>query len=128
MVVIRNTLSVITGLAVFYIPVYILWTAFGFGPKDLPPDWFFVLSVVLEVLLGLAAGYVTALLTVKHVLIPCGILAGLLAMQNLAYVFFGPESSPDWPYWASLLLVTPAAVLGGLFAEKRRKGTATPAA
>jgi len=119
--IIRSILSVFTGLAVFFLPVYILWTAFGYGAGDIPPDWFFVVSIAVEILLGFAAGFLTALLAKKHRLLLSGILAGLLAFQNLAYILAGPEGSPVWPYAISLLLVTPAVVLGGLVCAKRFK-------
>jgi len=117
---IRSILSVITGLVIFYIPVYILWAAFGYGARDVPPDGFFAASVVLEILLGLAAGYLTARLAGRHGLLLCGILAGLLTLQNLGLVFAGPPASPKWPYTLSLILVPPAVLLGGYMHRRRR--------
>ena len=116
--IIRSILSVLTGLAVFFLPVFILWTAFGYGAGDIPADWFFAVSIGVEILLGFAAGFITALLAKNHRLLLCGFLAGLLALQNLAYIFAGPEGSPIWPYAISLILVTPAVILGGLVCIK----------
>lgn len=109
----RSILSILSGLAVFFIPVYILWKAFGYGTGDIPSDWFFALSVVVEILLGLAAGLVTALLAKEHILLLTCVLAGFLAFQNLAYIMAGPAGSPVWPYGLSLALVTPAVLVGG---------------
>ncbi len=117
---IRSILSVITGLVIFYIPVYILWTAFGYGARDVPPDGFFAASVVLEILLGLAAGYLTALLAERRGLLLSGVLAGLLALQNLSFLIAGPEGSPKWPYALSLILVPPAVLLGGYMHRRQR--------
>lgn len=116
---IRNFLSFITGLALFFIPIYILWVAFGYGAKDIPPDCFYALSIAMEILLGFAAGYVTALLAKKYVLWTVCTLAGLIALQNLGYILLGPEGSPVWPYALSLLMVTPAVIIGGVRVNKK---------
>ncbi len=121
---IRSILSVITGLVVFYIPVYIFWVAFGYEARDVPPDGFFAASVVLEILLGVGAGYLTALLVGRGGLLLSGILAGLLALQNLGFMVAGPPGSPKWPYALSLLLVPPAVLLGGYLHQRRQRGKA----
>lgn len=108
----------ISGLALFFVPLNILRTAFGYGAGDIPPDWFFAAGIGVGILLGFAAGFLTALLAKKHRLLLCGILAGLLALENLANIFAGPEGSPVWPYAISLFLVTPAVVPGGLLYTK----------
>jgi hypothetical protein len=117
---IRSILSVITGIVIFFIPVYIFWAAFGYGARDVPPDGFFAASVVLEIFLGFAAGYLTALLAGRRGLLLSCIVAGLLAFQNLGFLVAGPEGSPKWPYALSLLLVPPAVVLGGYLHRRFR--------
>ena len=118
--VFRGILSVITGLAAFFFPLYFLWGAFGYNSGSLPPDWFWMLSLFVETLLGLGAGFVTFRLIQKRSFIPLWILAGLLALLNIVTVFFEKNEFPLWPYVLSIFLVPASVLLGGCLSLRSR--------
>ena len=59
---IRSVVSVVAGFFTFTFATLGLWTVFGYGPNDTPPDSFLVGSLICEIFICLGAGYLTALI------------------------------------------------------------------
>ena len=118
---IRSIISIITGYVTFSIAVLILWLAFGYGPKDVPPDNFLIFSIFCEAFFSVGCGYLTALIAQRRDLLHAGILAAIFVIVGLGSLIF---KTYPYPYWVSLSIIlinAPCALLGGYIRQKTKK-------
>lgn len=118
---VRSILSIITGYVVFLISVVILWLAFGYGPKDIPPTNFLVFSIFCEAFFSAGCGYLTAAIARRRALLHAGILAAVFVIVGLGSLIF---QTHHYPFWITLSIVfvnAPCALLGGYIRHQRRK-------
>jgi hypothetical protein len=118
---VRSILSIITGYVVFLISVMILWLAFGYGPKDIPPTNFLVFSVFCEALFSAGCGYLTAAIAQRRALLHAGILAAVFVIVGLGSLVFQTHRYPFWIPLSTVFINAPCALLGGYLRYKRRK-------
>lgn len=103
------------------VAMLLFWMAFGFMPKDIPPDGFLVFSILAECLFAIGGGYVAALIAGRKELFHTGLLAGIFAAFGVL-LFLGPHNGLPW--WANLATTFPIApcfLLGGLLRMKTKK-------
>ena len=120
---IKSILSIISGYVAFSIAVLILWLAFGYGPKDIPPTNFLLFSIFCEAFFAVGAGYLVGLMARRRELLHAGILAGIFAIIGLASLIF---KTHQYPYWVALSIIVinaPCTLLGGYIRQSTRKNS-----
>ena len=120
MKIIRSLLSLIAGYLIFAVAMLLLWMAFGYKPRDVPPDGFLVLSIFCECLFALAGGYAAAVIANRNELLHTGILAGIMAVMGILSLVWPQNDLPWWANLASAFPIAPFFLLGG-FILKRNK-------
>ena len=108
-----SIISIISGYVAFSIAVLILWLAFGYGPKDVPPDSFLIFSIFCEAFFAVGSGYLVALIARRRELLHAAILAAIFAIVGLASLLF---KTHQYPYWVALSIIfinAPCTLLGG---------------
>jgi len=103
------------------VAMLLLWIAFGYKPKDVPPDGFLVFSIFCECLFALGGGYVAALVANRKELVHTGILTGILAVMGVLSVLWPQNDLPWWANLATSFPIAPFFLLGGLIRKKNRK-------
>jgi O-antigen/teichoic acid export membrane protein len=118
---IRSIISIITGYVTFSIAVLILWLAFGYGPKDVPPDNFLIFSIFCEAFFSVGCGYLTALIAQRRDLLHAGILAAIFVIVGLGSLIFKTNQYPYWVALSIILINAPCALLGGYIRQNIKK-------
>jgi hypothetical protein len=121
MKIIRSLLSLIAGYMIFAVAMLLLWMAFGYKPKDIPPDGFLVFSILCECLFALGGGYVAALVAGRKELVHTGILTGIFAILGELSVLCPHNELPLWANMATIVPIAPCFLLGGWIRKKRRR-------
>ena len=122
MKIIRSLLSFIVGYLIFGVAMLLLWTIFGYKPKDVPPDGFLVFSIFCECLFALGGGYVAAFVANRKELVHTGILTGVVAIMGVLSLFWPQNELPWWANLATTFPIAPCFLLGGLiFVRKKSK-------
>lgn len=103
------------------VAMLLLWMAFGYKPKDIPPDGFLVFSILCECLFALGGGYVAALIANRKELVHTGILTGILAVMGVLSVLWPQNELPWWVNLTTVFPIAPCFLLGGLIRKKSRK-------
>jgi hypothetical protein len=103
------------------VAMLLLWMAFGYKPKDVPPDGFLVLSIFGECLFAMGGGYVAALIADRKELIHTGILAGIFAVLGMLSILCPQNDLPWWANFATVFPIAPCFLLGGLIRKITKK-------
>jgi peptidoglycan/LPS O-acetylase OafA/YrhL len=122
MKIIRSLLSFIVGYLIYVVALLLFWMAFGYKPKDIPPDGFLVFSIFCECLFALLGGYIAAIVANRKELLHTGILAGVLAVMGVLSLIWPHNELPWWANLATTFPIAPCFLLGGylLFRKKLR--------
>jgi hypothetical protein len=118
---IRSIVSIISGYVTFSIAVLILWLAFGYGPKDIPPDSFLIFSIFCEAFFAVGSGYLVALIAQRRELLHAGILAAIFAIIGLGSLIFKAHQYPYWVALSIILINAPCTLLGGYIRQNIKK-------
>jgi O-antigen/teichoic acid export membrane protein len=110
---IRSILSIISGYLAFSIAVLILWLAFGYGPKEIPPTNFLIFSIFCEAFFSVGCGYLAALIAQRRELLHAGILAAVFVIVGLGTLLFKTHHYPYWVPLSVIIINAPCAFLGG---------------
>jgi O-antigen/teichoic acid export membrane protein len=120
---IRSIISIIGGYVSFSIAVLILWLAFGYGPKDVPPPAFLMFSIFCEVFFAVGSGYLVAIIAQRRELLHAAILAAIFVIIGLGSLIF---KTHQYPYWVALSIIfinAPCALLGGYIRQNTKRKT-----
>ena len=114
----RSVFAVLAGYVVFALAAAVLSAMVGRGPSG--PEGSTFLNAVYGMIFAAAGGYATARLVrrqrLRHVLA----LASIIAVVSVASLISRSSSGFPWPEWATLFLVAPSALLGGMMAARGR--------
>lgn len=117
----KSILAVLVGYLVFGVSTILLFHIAGVDPRQQPGIGFRIGSTVYGVLFALLAGYTAARIVgkneIKHSVGVASIIALLAGISILAQ----PELESHWSQFSALILLAPAAVLGG-WLRKRQTG------
>jgi hypothetical protein len=116
-------LSLIAGYLIFAVAMLLLWMAFGYKPRDVPPDGFLVLSIFCECLFALAGGYAAAVIANRNELLHTGILAAIMAVMGILSLVWPQNDLPWWANLASAFPIAPFFLLGGLILARKKDRT-----
>jgi peptidoglycan/LPS O-acetylase OafA/YrhL len=118
---IRSIISIITGYVSFSIAVLVLWLAFGYGPKDIPPTNFLIFSIFCEAFFAVGCGYLVALIAQRRELLHAGILAAIFIIVGLGSLLFQTHHYPYWVALSIILINAPCILLGGYIRQNAKK-------
>ena len=113
-------MSLIVGYLIYAVALLLLWMAFGYKPKDVPPDGFLIFSIFCECLFALGGGYVAALVAGRKELVHTGILTGILVILGEFSVLCPQNELPLWVNMATIFPIAPCFLLGGWIRKKTR--------
>jgi hypothetical protein len=119
---IRSIIAIISGYVTFSIAVLILWLAFGYGPKDVPPTNFLLFSIFCEAIFAAGSGYLVALIAQRRELLHAGILAAIFVLVGLGSLLFKTHPYPYWVALSIILINAPCALLGGYIRQIKKIG------
>jgi peptidoglycan/LPS O-acetylase OafA/YrhL len=125
MKIIRSLLSLIAGYLIFALAMVLLWMAFGYKPKDIPPEGFLVFSICCECLIAVGAGYAAAKIVNWKEMAHTGILTGVFAFLGVLALIWPHNALPWWANLATIFPIAPCFLLGGLMwitKKNERKG------
>ena len=118
----KSILAVLVGYLVFGISAVLFFQVAGVDPRQQPGIGFRIGSTVYGVFFALLAGYTAARIAgkneIRHSIGVACILALLAAISILAQ----PGLESHWSQFSALILMAPAAVLGG-WLRTRQTGT-----
>ena len=121
MKIIQSLLALIAGYLIFAAAMLFLWIAFGYKPKDIPPDGFLVFSIFCECLFAIGSGYVAALIAKRKELAHTGILTGVFAVMGVLSILCSMNELSWWVNLSTVFPIAPCFLLGGLIRKKNRK-------
>ena len=109
----RGILAIIVGYVVFAGSAVALFAFSRQDPHSRAPLKFLLLSILYGVLFALLSGYVTALLAKVHDLRYVLLLSAIIAAGALFSLLARPGAGAIWSEVSALLLMAPAALVGG---------------
>ena len=109
----RGILAIIIGYLLFAGSAVALFALSHQDPHTRAPLKFLVLSVLYGIFFALLAGYLTALIGRVNDLRYVLLLAAIIAVGALVSLFARPGAGAIWSQVAALLLMAPAALVGG---------------
>jgi hypothetical protein len=109
----RSILAIVFGNFVFSVGAAAVFWLSGTDPKAPAPWLTMVLTAVVGILFAALAGYLTALTAPRKPHLHANILAGLLVVEALASMILQHSSAAIWTQIAAIVLMAPAASLGG---------------
>ena len=127
---VRSILAVLVGYLTFGVSAFLLFQLSGQDPQVVPELRFFVFSILYGIGFAMLAGYLAASIArsveVRHAAAVAAIL-GLLSSLSIILKLTAPQ--PEWSagigaIWSDLsvlLLMAPAAVVGGYLRQRRGK-------
>lgn len=120
MKIIQSLLSLIVGYLIFAVAMLLLWMAFGYKPKDIPPDGFLVFSIFCECFFALVGGYVAAIVANRKELVHTGILTGVIAVMGVLSLIWPQNELPWWANLATAFPIAPCFLLGGMMLTRKK--------
>lgn len=118
----RSLLAIIVGYLVFGISAVLLFQLAHVDPHQQPGIGFMIGSTIYGIVFAGAAGYTAARIAGKRELAIAGAVAGIIALLALISILAQPGLPSYWSQLAAVILMSPAAVVGGWI--KARKGKA----
>lgn len=121
----RSIISVIAGFIAWYIAVFVLWIAFGYGPREIPPTDFLVFSICMEAIFSVGGGYLTALIAGRKEMLHSIILAAVFCLLGvISLILYDAEKMGSiWLPLSTIVINAPCAVLGGWMRKKSKNRT-----
>jgi peptidoglycan/LPS O-acetylase OafA/YrhL len=109
----RSFLAILTGYLVFGISPAVLFQLTHADPHQQSGAAFMIGSTIYGVVFAIAAGYTAARIAGKKELVNAGVVAGIIALLALISIFAQPGLPSYWTQAAAVILMAPAAFLGG---------------
>jgi hypothetical protein len=116
----RSVLAVVAGYLVFGLSAALLFPLSGRDARAFPQTGFLVFSTVYGMAFALLGGYVAASLARRKEIAHAAVVAGIIAV--LALISLVAKSSGSlWSQIAAIVLMAPAALLGGWLRARRTR-------
>jgi ABC-type transport system involved in multi-copper enzyme maturation permease subunit len=115
----RSFLSIVAGYLVFSITAVLLFRISGVNPHQSPTMEFIIGSIVYGVFFAGLGGYVSAAIARRKELTHALVVAGIIAVIAIVSIILAPKEGVLWSELATLLLMAPAAGLGGYLRSRR---------
>lgn len=115
----RSFLAVVTGYLVFAVGSVLLFRLSGVKPGDPPTIQFAVISILCGMALAFLGGFAAAALGHARPRFHSGLVALIIAVIAVASLIAQFDSGSVWSQAAAVVLMAPAAALGGLLRERR---------
>ena len=110
---VRGILGIIVGYLIFAGSAVALFALSRQDPHISASPRFLVLSIVYGIFFALLAGYITALIANVNDLRYVLLLAAIMAAAALVSLLARPGAGAIWSQLSALLLMAPAALVGG---------------
>jgi len=117
--VLRGILAIVAGYLIFAVSAAALFVVSGRDPHALQPAGFIVIVLLYGIGFAGMSGYVTALIAKRAEIAYVIALASIIALGALVSLFASPRSGAIWSQVGTLLLMVPAALLGGMVRVRR---------
>jgi hypothetical protein len=117
----RVFFAVVTGYLIFGISAALLFQFSGQDPHAVPSLGFAILSVLWGIVFALIGGYVAVVCARRDSMLAGVWVSGLLAVLAAVSLFAQWGAGSIWSQLAALLLMAPAASLGGWIAMTMRR-------
>jgi hypothetical protein len=117
----RSVSAVLVGYLIFALSAVALFQLTGRDPHATQPLWFTISAVIYGIVFAGVGGAVAAWIAPQRPWLHAGVVAGILALG--ATVSLVASAGATWSQWAALVVMAPAAWLGGRLTTGSR-GTA----
>ena len=115
----RSIAAVIAGYVVFAVSAVALFVIAGRDAQAAAPVGFMIFSTVYGMLFAGLAGYLAARIAGRRELLHAAIVTTIIAAGAVSAIFTRPEGGTIWAQLAAVLLMAPAATLGGWLRRPR---------
>jgi MFS-type transporter involved in bile tolerance (Atg22 family) len=106
-------ISVIVGYLVFALSAAALFQLTGRDPHAVQPIWFETITIVYGIVFAALGGFVAARIARTNARRQALAVAVVLAVGATFSLIASPGAGATWSQWAALVLMAPAAYLGG---------------
>ena len=117
----RPFLAIIVGYLVFGLSAVLLFQLAHVDPHQQPGVGFMIGSTLYGIVFAGAAGYVAARIAGKRELAIAGAVAGIIAFLALISILAQPGLPTYWSQLAAMILMAPAAVVGGWMRTRKTR-------
>lgn len=114
----RSIGAVLTGYLVFAVSAVLLFKLAARDPHAAAPLGFIILTTLYGMTFAILAGYVAAWLAGRRPLDHAIALAALIASGGLISMVLSAEGGARWSQVGAVVLMAPAAILGGLIRRR----------
>jgi hypothetical protein len=125
MTVARRVLGVIVGYAIFAVSAILLFQLTRRNPHAAQPTMFMAGSIVYGITFAAIGGYVSAVLGGGNSRLQASAVGVVVALGATVSLLAGPHAGSVWSRVAALVLMAPAAAIGGILHARQttREGT-----
>lgn len=114
----RSILAVLTGYLIFGVSAGLLFGLSGQDPHAIPGPGFLTFSILYGIAFALLGGYLAALVARREETLHAGIVAAIIGVIAAVSITAEWKSGSTWSELSVLVLMVPAAVLGGYFRKR----------
>jgi hypothetical protein len=115
----RRVLGVIVGYAIFAVSAVLLFQLTRRNPHAAQPTIFMAGSIVYGITFAAVGGYVSAVLGGGSARVQASAVGVVIALGATVSLLAGPHAGSMWSRVAALLLMAPAAAVGGIIRAKQ---------
>lgn len=110
---VRSIGAVVIGYLVFALSAVALFQGSGREPHAPQPAWFMAASTLFGMVFAAVGGWVATRIAPSHPRQHAAAVAVLLGLGAAVSLVMSPATDATWSQWGALLLMAPAAFLGG---------------
>ena len=107
-------MGVVVGYAVFAASAFAMFRVSGRDPHQVQDASFVILSIVWGVACAFAGGYLAGAIARRKARLHGGVVALIIALGAVSSILAQPQAGSRWSQVAALVLIAPAAFLGGV--------------
>ena len=111
--------AVVAGYIIFAVLSVLLFVVAGRDAHAMAPRWFLVGATAYGMLSAMVAGYAATRIAARADLRAALVLTAIIALGAVVSMIGTPAAASHWSQWAALLLMAPAAIIGGMVALRR---------
>ena len=111
---VRTIVAVVIGYVIFAGSIFALFKIAGLEPRAPASTGIMVGSIGYGIAAAMLAGYVAARIAVDRPMMHAALVGAVIAAAALFAMATRPETAATWSYWAALLVMAPAAMVGGI--------------
>jgi hypothetical protein len=116
---IKSIVAVIVGYFIFAVSAVLLFSLSGRDPHAAVPTWFLIVSIVYGMCFAALGGYVAAIIAGRSAFRHAAIVTIVIAAGALTSLLSSPGKGAIWSQLAALLLMAPAAMIGGYLRQRQ---------